>query len=91
MGMTIAEKILARASARHPSVRTRSWLPESTCAMSHENADLVRKSFPDIGVSARMGSIQDRHHFRPPHSCREREDRDHTQGCPRVRRGAGHP
>lgn len=50
MGMTIAEKILARASSRS-SVRPDEIVVASVdLAMSHENADLVRKSFLEIGV-----------------------------------------
>lgn len=50
MGMTIAEKILARASSR-ASVRPDEIVVASVdLAMSHENADLVRKSFLEIGL-----------------------------------------
>ncbi len=48
--MTIAEKILARASGR-PSVQPDEIVVARVdLAMSHENADLVRKSFAEIGV-----------------------------------------
>lgn len=50
MGMTLAEKILARASGRD-SVRPDEIVVASIdLAMSHENADLVRKSFLEIGA-----------------------------------------
>lgn len=50
MGMTLAEKILARASGR-PVVRPDEVVVAAVdLAMSHENADLVRKSFAEIGV-----------------------------------------
>jgi homoaconitate hydratase family protein len=51
MGMTLAEKILARASGR-PLVRPDEIVVAKVdLAMSHENADLVRKSFLEIGVT----------------------------------------
>ena len=49
--MTLAEKILARASGRdvvHPDEVVTARVD---VAMSHENADVVRKSFIEIGVS----------------------------------------
>jgi homoaconitate hydratase family protein len=50
MSMTLAEKILARASG-HASVRPDEIVVARVdLAMSHENADLVRKSFLEIGV-----------------------------------------
>jgi len=50
MPLTLAEKILARASGR-PSVAPDEIVVASVdLAMSHENADLVRKSFREIGV-----------------------------------------
>lgn len=50
MSMTLAEKILARASGR-ASVRPEEIVVASVdLAMSHENADLVRKSFAEIGA-----------------------------------------
>jgi len=49
--MTLAEKILARACGR-PSVSPDQIVVASIdLALSHENADLVRKSFREIGVS----------------------------------------
>jgi 3-isopropylmalate/(R)-2-methylmalate dehydratase large subunit len=48
--MTLAEKILARASG-HTSVKPDEIVVASVdLALSHENADLVRKSFAEIGV-----------------------------------------
>ncbi|HTT65050.1 MAG TPA: 3-isopropylmalate dehydratase large subunit [Bryobacteraceae bacterium] len=48
--MTLAEKILARACGR-PSVSPDQIVVASIdLALSHENADLVRKSFHEIGV-----------------------------------------
>lgn len=50
MGMTLAEKILARASGRERVVPDEIVVAKVDLAMSHENADLVRKSFLEIGV-----------------------------------------
>jgi 3-isopropylmalate/(R)-2-methylmalate dehydratase large subunit len=50
MGMTLAEKILARASGRACVVPDEIVVAGVDVAMSHENADLVRKSFAEIGV-----------------------------------------
>jgi 3-isopropylmalate/(R)-2-methylmalate dehydratase large subunit len=50
MGMTIAEKILARASGRARVAPDEVVVADVDLAMSHENADLVRKSFREIGV-----------------------------------------
>src|SRR3974390_2350229 len=50
MGMTLAEKILARASGRACVVPDEIVVANIDVAMSHENADLVRKSFAEIGV-----------------------------------------
>ncbi len=50
MGMTLAEKILARASGRACVVPDEIVVANVDVAMSHENADLVRKSFAEIGV-----------------------------------------
>jgi len=51
MGMTIAEKILARASGRTTVAPDEIVVAAVDLAMSHENADLVRKSFKEIGVA----------------------------------------
>ena len=51
MGMTIAEKILARASGRETVSPDEVVVADVDLAMSHENADLVRKSFREIGVA----------------------------------------
>jgi 3-isopropylmalate/(R)-2-methylmalate dehydratase large subunit len=50
MGMTLAEKILARASGREQVAPDEIVVASVDLAMSHENADLVRKSFREIGV-----------------------------------------
>jgi 3-isopropylmalate/(R)-2-methylmalate dehydratase large subunit len=50
MGMTIAEKILARASGRSKVAPDEVVVAKVDLAMSHENADVVRKSFLEIGV-----------------------------------------
>lgn len=50
MPMTLAEKILARASGRNRVVPDEIVIAGVDLAMSHENADLVRKSFSEIGV-----------------------------------------
>ena len=50
MGMTLAEKILARASGRDRVIPDEIVIARVDLAMSHENADLVRKSFLEIGV-----------------------------------------
>src|SRR5574338_1326925 len=48
--MTLAEKILARAGARTVVRPDEVVVAKVDLAMSHENADLVRKSFAEIGV-----------------------------------------
>ena len=48
--MTLAEKILARASGRERVAPEEIVVAAVDLAMSHENADLVRKSFAEIGV-----------------------------------------
>jgi len=50
MGMTLAEKILARAAGRESVAPDEVVIAGIDLAMSHENADLVRKSFLEIGV-----------------------------------------
>ena len=50
MGMTLAEKILARASGCERVSPDQIVIARVDLAMSHENADLVRKSFLEIGV-----------------------------------------
>ncbi len=50
MGMTLAEKILARASGRQKVSPDEIVVAKIDLAMSHENADLARKSFREIGV-----------------------------------------
>src|SRR5579862_1567559 len=50
MGMTMAEKILARASGKKRVRPDEIVVAKVDLAMSHENADLVRKSFIEIGV-----------------------------------------
>jgi 3-isopropylmalate/(R)-2-methylmalate dehydratase large subunit len=50
MGMTLAEKILARASGRETVRPDEIVVAAVDLAMSHENADLVRKSFLEIGA-----------------------------------------
>ena len=50
MGMTLAEKILARASGRERVLPDQIVIAAVDLAMSHENADLVRKSFLEIGA-----------------------------------------
>jgi 3-isopropylmalate/(R)-2-methylmalate dehydratase large subunit len=48
--MTLAEKILARASGRETVAPDEIVVARVDLAMSHENADLVRKSFLEIGA-----------------------------------------
>jgi 3-isopropylmalate/(R)-2-methylmalate dehydratase large subunit len=48
--MTLAEKILARASGRTSVKPDEIVVANVDLALSHENADLVRKSFAEIGV-----------------------------------------
>lgn len=48
--MTLAEKILARASGRESVSPDEIVVASVDLALSHENADLVRKSFQEIGV-----------------------------------------
>jgi len=50
VGMTLAEKILARASGCERVSPDQIVIARVDLAMSHENADLVRKSFLEIGV-----------------------------------------
>jgi 3-isopropylmalate/(R)-2-methylmalate dehydratase large subunit len=52
MAMTVAEKILARASGRAQVKPDEIVVANVDLAMSHENADLVRKSFLEIGVQS---------------------------------------
>ena len=49
--MTMAEKILARACGRASVSPDQIVVASIDLALSHENADLVRKSFREIGVS----------------------------------------
>jgi len=49
--MTLAEKILARASGRERVWPDQIVVASVDLAMSHENADLVRKSFLEIGLA----------------------------------------
>jgi len=49
--MTLAEKILARASGREQVRPDQIVVARVDLAMSHENADLVRKSFLEIGLA----------------------------------------
>jgi len=51
MKMTMAEKILARASGRTLVAPDEIEVADIDLAMSHENADLVRKSFREIGAA----------------------------------------
>ncbi len=51
MGMTLAEKILAHGAGRERVKPDEIVIARVDLAMSHENADLVRKSFLEIGVS----------------------------------------
>lgn len=48
--MTMAEKILARASGRASVAPDQIVVADVDLALSHENADLVRKSFREIGI-----------------------------------------
>lgn len=50
MGMTLAEKILARASGKSIVKPDEIVIAKVDIAMSHENADVARKSFAEIGV-----------------------------------------
>ncbi len=50
MGMTLAEKILARASERESVAPDQVVVARVDLALSHENADLVRKTFAEIGA-----------------------------------------
>ncbi|MCG2725143.1 MAG: 3-isopropylmalate dehydratase large subunit [Elusimicrobia bacterium] len=50
MPMTIAEKILARASGKKEVRPDEIVIADIDIAMSHENGDMVRKSFLEIGV-----------------------------------------
>jgi 3-isopropylmalate/(R)-2-methylmalate dehydratase large subunit len=51
MPMTLAQKILARASGREFVEPEEIVVADIDIALSHENADLVRKSFAEIGVA----------------------------------------
>ncbi len=51
MPMTLAEKILARASGRVSVEPEEIVVANVDVALSHENADLVRKSFAEIGAA----------------------------------------
>ena len=73
MGMTLVEKILARASGRE-AVKPRDVVePRVDLAMSHENAALVLNQFKQIyegtGLEAKdLGSGAHRDYLRPPRS-----------------------
>lgn len=49
-GMTVAEKILARAAGKERVLPEEIVIADVDLAMSHENADLVRKAFLEIGA-----------------------------------------
>ncbi len=91
MGMTLAEKILARASGRESVAPDEVVVARVDLAMSHENADLVRKSFLEIGRPKVWDAVEDRHHLRSPRPRRVRANRDHPPGRARVCRRAGNP
>ena len=61
--MTLAEKILARASGRACVSPDEIVVADIDLAMSHENADLVRKSFLEIGVARVWDPVEDCHHL----------------------------
>jgi len=50
MNKTIAEKILAKASGKKAVLPNEIVMAEVDVAMSHENADVVLRSFRDIGI-----------------------------------------
>lgn len=50
MGMTLAEKILAKKSGSSKAVPGQIVNAKVDIAMSHENADVVRRSFEQLGV-----------------------------------------
>lgn len=50
MGMTISEKILSRASGKKQVFPEEIVVADVDMAMSHENADMARKSFMEIGI-----------------------------------------
>ena len=84
MGMTVVEKILARASGRAAVSAGDVVEPRVDLAMSHENAALVINQFLEIyrGHRARaadLGSVEDRDHLRPPRAGRVAEDRHATR------------
>ena len=96
MGMTVVSE--DPGAGGRPGRRSRSGdvvEPAVDLAMSHENAALVINQFHEIyqgtGLEpTRVGSVEDRHHLRPPRAGREREDGDQPEEDPRVRRRAGH-
>ena len=95
MGMTVAEKILARASAR-PSVAAGDVVePRVDLAMSHENAALVISQFQKVfevtgAGAAGLGPVENRHHLRSSRPGGEREDGHESETHPRIRGRAGH-
>ena len=89
MGMTLAEKILARASGRERVAPDEIVVAEVDLAMSHENADLVRKAFQRNRRAKCLGPRAHRDHSRSPRAGGIREDRRHAQSDPRIRGRAG--
>ena len=94
MGMTLVEKILARATGQRRSAVGDVVEPEVDLAMSHENAALVINQFnevfkgtglePKVWDPSRIAIIFD--HRVPAESL---EDRDQPEEDPRVRRPQG--
>ena len=95
MGMTVAEKILARASGRSAVHAGEVVEPAVDVAMSHENAALVINQFQEIyqgtGLEPRVWDPEeDCDCLRPPGACGNRQDRHQPEENPRIRGCARH-
>ena len=95
MGMTVVEKILARASGLAAVKAGDVVEPPVDLAMSHENAALVVNQFLEIyqgtGLEPRSGIREGRDHLRPSRSGRVLEDREQPEEGAGVRRPARDP
>jgi 3-isopropylmalate/(R)-2-methylmalate dehydratase small subunit len=83
MGMTMIEKILARATGRAAVKAGDVVEPRVDLAMSHENAALVLHQFHEIykdtvSQAKGLGPGQSRHYLRPSRPRRERQGRDES-------------
>ena len=94
MGMTVVEKILARASGRDAVARRATWSsrastwPCRTRTRRWSSTSSTRSSKGTGLEPTDLGPVEDRDHLRPPGAGRVAEDRDQPEEDPRVRRRA---